>query len=136
MDQVIHVSPTEQAAREICEAMAGVAIEALEEVAALAKLALISMESPSAHCSPETIAAALNAISRASDEAIGLLVSETATIGCSYQNSAADRRRNAIAAARFLKGGGGVAKIQHRCNLWIPRIQLFLRRPLGRFFLA
>ena len=107
MDQVIHVSPTEQAAREICEAMAGVAIEALEEVAALAKLALISMESPSAHCSPETIAAALNAISRASDEAIGLLVSETATIGCSYQNSAADRRRNAIAAARFLKGGGG-----------------------------
>ena len=136
MDQVIHVSPTEQAAREICEAMAGVAIEALEEVAALAKLALISMESPSAHCSPETIAAALNAISRASDEAIGHLVSETATIGFSYQNSAADRRRNAIAAARFLKGGGGVAKIQHRCNLWIPRIQLFLRRPLGRFFLA
>ena len=109
---------------------------AFEVTADLARTALASMELPEFYDSPESVAKVLDAIVRTSETTRDWIGVEGAKIGYAYQDCAAERRQQAMEAARP-SWGGGVTKPLQKSKIWITcRGALLLSCPLERAFLS
>lgn len=120
MDQTLDPPNDSQALGTAFEVTADLACSSLDEIAAMARTALASMERPEFYDSPESVAKVLDAIVRTSETTRDWIGVEGAKIGYAYQDCAAERRQQAMEAARPSWGGGGnktPAKKQDMDNL-------------------
>ena len=136
MDQTLDPPNDSQALGTAFEVTADLACSSLDEIAAMARTALASMERPEFYDSPESVAKVLDAIVRTSETTRDWIGVEGAKIGYAYQDCAAERRQQAMEAARP-SWGGGVTKPLQKSKIWIPcRGALLLSCPLERAFLS
>ncbi|MDR0215907.1 MAG: hypothetical protein LBJ15_18190 [Comamonas sp.] len=83
------------------EFMDGLAQEGFSVIAAVAKLALVSLETPEGHHNLSNIYFALEAIAGKAEEIQNCINHEAEKVGCSYTNDQWNRRRDAAVAARL-----------------------------------
>ncbi|VVE01515.1 hypothetical protein [Pandoraea terrigena] len=74
--------------------------DGFEEIRAIAKLALMALETPAGQNSPETLARAFEAIWGISERVEGAISSNAEEVGCNYVDSRFESRAKAMAEAR------------------------------------
>lgn len=81
-------------------AMDCIASDALSEIAAVARLALSAMESPTSHPSPETFARVFTTILKTADDIKDCIGRYAEDAGCEYSDDASMRRLDAHIASQ------------------------------------
>lgn len=95
---------------QLCEAVTGMdsmAQGAFSEIAAIAKLALASLETPAAYTNPEVMAYALTAIWNRALDAENCINCIAEGVGCNYKNEAMHLRSAAKRKASESTTSGG-----------------------------
>src|ERR1700730_3630776 len=86
--------------RNSIELMDSLSSTGLSEISAIARLALIALESPMGYQHPEIIANALRAIWGKADDIQNCINAEAESVGCNYRDELIERRYAAYRAVR------------------------------------
>ena len=99
-------TPTTQQLRNAVTEIDTMAQGAFSEIAAIAKLALATLETPAAYIDPESMAILLNAIWGKAIDAENYINVEAEGVGCNYIDQAERRRSDARRKAREAASSG------------------------------
>lgn len=93
-------SPDFRSLQNTVRAMDCLASNALSEIAAIARLALSAMESPTSHPAPETFAKVFTTILKTADDIKDCIGRYAEDAGCEYSDDASMRRLDAYLASQ------------------------------------